>query len=116
MKLKIKGEFDAAHKLKNYEGKCHNLHGHTYKYEIEVVGDIDPQTGMIVDFGKLKSDIEIFDHDYINTYKDLEDNPTAENIVEWLVYRIEKIYNIKVVRFELWETQNNSVVYENENL
>ena len=116
MKLKIKGTFDAAHRLVNYKGKCHELHGHTYHYEIIITGKVDPETGMIVDFGELKNDIEVFDHSYINDFKDLRDNPTAENIVQWLVYRIEKIYNVKVVRFELWETPNNSVVYENEDL
>lgn len=45
--------FDAGHRLSNYEGKCKNLHGHTYKVEITINGSLD-ELGMVMDFGDLK--------------------------------------------------------------
>ena len=44
--------FDSAHNLINYEGACRNLHGHTYKLEVTVCGDIN-EMGMVCDFSEL---------------------------------------------------------------
>ena len=47
-------DFCAAHRLQHHDGKCRRLHGHNYVATIVVEGEIDPQTGMVVDFGTLK--------------------------------------------------------------
>lgn len=55
--IKDLGTFDAAHQLPTHEGKCRNLHGHTYRVVIEVDGELStsgPSTGMVIDFGDLK--------------------------------------------------------------
>lgn len=75
-------KFDAAHSLPGYPGDCGELHGHTWKLNVTVSGDVNIDTGMILDFKKFKiivedSVINQLDHKYLN---DILDNPTAENI------------------------------------
>ena len=126
-----KAHFNAAHRLHNPKwsdernkevfGLCNNAnyHGHNYELEVQIIGDIDPETGYVYDLGKLsdiiKKDIEKrFDHKNLNLdcpeFKDL--NPSAENIVVviWQILRgqIEMTYDIKV---RLYETPRNFVEY-----
>ncbi|QVY62610.1 6-carboxytetrahydropterin synthase QueD [Cytobacillus gottheilii] len=79
--------FDAAHHLHCYEGKCKNLHGHTYKVVFGISGFVD-EVGLVIDFGDIKEiwkeEIEIYlDHRYLNeTLPKM--NTTAENMVVWI--------------------------------
>ncbi|MGE7588526.1 MULTISPECIES: 6-carboxytetrahydropterin synthase QueD [Peribacillus] len=79
--------FDSAHHLHAYEGKCKNLHGHTYRVIFGLSGFVDDR-GLMIDFGEIKeiwkNEIEIFlDHRYLNeTLPPM--NTTAENIVVWI--------------------------------
>lgn len=79
--------FDSAHHLHCYEGKCKNLHGHTYKVIFGISGFVDDR-GLMIDFGDIKeiwkNEIEIFlDHKYLNeTLPPM--NTTAENMVVWI--------------------------------
>jgi 6-pyruvoyltetrahydropterin/6-carboxytetrahydropterin synthase len=79
--------FDAAHHLHCYDGKCKNLHGHTYKVIFGISGFVD-ERGLMMDFGDIKeiwkSEIEIYlDHRYLNeTLPPM--NTTAENMVVWI--------------------------------
>lgn len=85
--------FDAAHHLHCYEGKCKNLHGHTYKVVFGLSGFADKR-GIMVDFGDIKeiwkSEIEIYlDHRYLNeTLPPM--NTTAENIVVWIYEQMDQ--------------------------
>lgn len=77
--------FDAAHKLTNYYGKCERLHGHTYKLEVTLEGDVQ-SNGMVLDFVVLKHIVkkhvlDKVDHHYLN---DLLENPSAERMVMWM--------------------------------
>ena len=126
-----KAHFNAAHRLYNPKwadeknravfGLCSNpnYHGHNYELEVQVIGDIDPETGYVYDLGKLshiiKTQVENrFDHKNLNLdcaeFKDL--NPTAENIVViiWQILRgqIEENFDLKV---RLYETPRNFVEY-----
>lgn len=79
--------FDAAHHLHAYEGKCKNLHGHTYKVVFGISGFTN-DIGITVDFGTLKQiwreKIEPYlDHRYLNETLPAM-NTTAENIVVWI--------------------------------
>lgn len=79
--------FDAAHHLHDYEGKCKNLHGHTYRVVLGVSGYTD-ERGLVIDFSIIKKiwkeNIEIYlDHRYLNETLPLM-NTTAENIVVWI--------------------------------
>jgi 6-pyruvoyltetrahydropterin/6-carboxytetrahydropterin synthase len=126
-----KAHFNAAHRLHNPEwsdeqniqtfGLCQNpyYHGHNYDLEVKIIGEIDPQTGYLIDLKFLKDIIKEevenrFDHKNLNLecpeFKNL--NPTAENIcvVIWNILRakLESKYDI-VVR--LYETPRNYVEY-----
>lgn len=137
--LKSEAEFDSAHFLHGYEGKCSNIHGHRWKIEAEIYSDklIDEgQTrGMIVDFGDLKRDLkkiaDDLDHKLIyekgtlrpETEKALmgenfslvsvDFRPTAENFSYYIFTLMkEKGYNVKRIR--VYETPNNCAVYEED--
>jgi 6-pyruvoyltetrahydropterin/6-carboxytetrahydropterin synthase len=84
--------FDAAHHLHCYEGKCKNLHGHTYKVIFGISGFVD-EIGLVIDFGDIKQiwkeKIEIYlDHRYLNEMLPPM-NTTAENMVVWIFEQME---------------------------
>lgn len=85
--------FDAAHHLHCYEGKCKNLHGHTYKVVFGISGYVN-EVGLTIDFGDIKEiwkqEIEIYlDHRYLNeTLPPM--NTTAENMVVWIFEKMEE--------------------------
>lgn len=131
MKVCRRETFNAAHRLfnpdwsdeKNLEvfGKCSNpnYHGHNYVLETWVEGQIDSETGYVVDLKKLKTIIrneisERFDHRNLNLdceeFKSLK--PSAENIalVIWNILRPKIDPKLKLM-VRLWETENNVVEY-----
>ncbi|WP_430785689.1 6-carboxytetrahydropterin synthase QueD [Virgibacillus flavescens] len=85
--------FDAAHHLHCYEGKCKNLHGHTYKVIFGISGYVN-EIGIVIDFADIKQiwkkHIEVhLDHRYLNdTLPKM--NTTAENMVVWIYETMEK--------------------------
>ena len=94
MILRLETHFDAAHYLPNYNGKCANLHGHTYRVIIEIDGQVK-ENGMVEDFTTLKTYIQktildVLDHTLLN---ELFDNPTCENIAKWIKQQLLKRYN-----------------------
>ena len=126
-----KAHFNAAHRLHNPNwsdeknkavfGLCNNslYHGHNYDLEVKVTGEIDPDTGYLIDLKILKDVIkeqieDRFDHKNLNLeteeFKDL--NPTAENIciVIWRILseHLDKRYDIQV---RLYETPRNYVEF-----
>lgn len=62
--------FDASHRLLHYEGKCRNLHGHRWRVEVWLAGEIDARTGILVDFNVIRELVERFDHQVILNRKD----------------------------------------------
>ena len=79
--------FNTAHHLHCYEGKCKNLHGHTYKVVFGISGYVN-DIGLAIDFGDIKeiwkNEIEIYlDHRYLNETLPVM-NTTAENMVVWI--------------------------------
>ncbi len=126
-----KAHFNAAHRLhnpkwseeKNQEvfGLCNNpnYHGHNYELEVKVTGEVDPETGYLIDLKYLKDLIseqieQRFDHKNLNldTEEFRELNPTAENIcyVIWNILRghLDDRYELAV---RLYETPRNFVEY-----
>ncbi|WP_285765884.1 6-carboxytetrahydropterin synthase QueD [Peribacillus sp. SI8-4] len=90
--------FDAAHHLHDYEGKCKNLHGHTYKVIFGLSGYTDSR-GLMIDFGDMKeiwkNEIEIhLDHRYLNETLPLM-NTTAENMVVWIYEKMAEALSMK---------------------
>src|SRR5215813_2414613 len=86
--------FEAAHRLPNVpEGhKCGRLHGHSFRCEIAVRGEVNPHTGWVMDFADLKEAFQPLwkklDHYYLNEIAGLE-NPTSENIAIWIWERLK---------------------------
>ena len=81
--------FEAAHRLPNVPPghKCGRLHGHSFSVELHVAGEVDPDTGWVMDFADVKAAFkplyEQLDHHYLNDIEGLE-NPTSENIAKWI--------------------------------
>src|SRR2546421_12500234 len=78
--------FEAAHRLPGVPTghKCARLHGHSYRLIVHVSGDVDPVTGMVIDFADVKAAVKPLieahlDHYYLNEVEGL-DNPTSENV------------------------------------
>jgi len=114
MQVTKKFTFDSAHKLLNYEGKCKNLHGHTYTLFITVMGDINKKSGMVIDFVDLKDVvnkkiISILDHVMLN---EVIEQPTAENLAVWIWGQLKD--KINICKLELWETPDSFVTYTGE--
>jgi 6-pyruvoyltetrahydropterin/6-carboxytetrahydropterin synthase len=86
--------FEAAHRLPYVPAghKCARLHGHSFKVEVHVGGEVDPSTGWIIDFAEIKDAFgplhALLDHNYLNEIEGLE-NPTSENIARWIWGRLE---------------------------
>jgi 6-pyruvoyltetrahydropterin/6-carboxytetrahydropterin synthase len=86
---------EAAHRLPNLpdDHKCSRLHGHSFRIEIHVSGDVDEKTGWVVDFADIskafKPLFESLDHHYLNEIEGLE-NPTSENLAKWVWQKLEK--------------------------
>ena len=86
--------FEAAHRLPFVpEGhKCARLHGHSFRVEIHVGGEVDAGTGWIMDFADIKAAFQPLhdqlDHHYLNEIQGLE-NPTSENVAGWIWDRLE---------------------------
>lgn len=116
--LTVRKSFDAAHLLKNYQGKCANLHGHTWSVEVGVRGDKLNSQGMLVDFRHLKSLvndlIKRYDHAYLNEMPEFsEQNPTAENIAGTIFREMQgKLPSGVVVDYvRVWESPETSATY-----
>lgn len=127
-----KAHFNAAHRLyrkdwsfeKNQEifGKCNNpmYHGHNYELIVTITGEIDPETGYVMDLKILKDIIkeeveDAFDHKNLNEqvpeFADL--NPTAENIAVVIWNKIRKRMDTnKKIEITLYETPRNYVTYK----
>ena len=101
MQLHTEATISAAHHLPNYDGKCANVHGHTWKIEVDIDGSVDKKTGMIVDFSKIKSILDKLDHTDINT---IIPNPTAENIVTYINSEIHNLGYFHDVKVKVWES------------
>ncbi|HEY0828758.1 MAG TPA: 6-carboxytetrahydropterin synthase QueD [Bacilli bacterium] len=106
--------FDSAHHLHCYDGKCRNLHGHTYRVQVIMLGQTDHR-GIVIDFADIKRIakariIDVLDHQYLNEVLPSM-NTTAENLVVWIYEQMEQglmeeqLYpRIKLEEIRLWET------------
>ena len=86
--VRVEADFAAAHFLKDYNGKCENLHGHNYKVYAHVRGSKLNEGGMLLDFTKLKGALRSvckqLDHTNLNDKDVFEQNPSAERIAMYI--------------------------------
>ena len=126
--------FNAAHRLHNpnwtdaqnvdYYGLCNNanFHGHNYKLVVKVTGQVDQESGYLIDLKQLKDIIrsEVIDRfDHRNLNLDVPDfknrNPTAENIAYVIWHRINKrLKDDLKLHITLYETERNFIEYDGQ--
>ncbi len=90
--VRVNADFAAAHFLKDYNGKCENLHGHNYKVYAHVRGKSPGEGGMLLDFSKLKESLRRvcgkLDHTNLNDMEIFAQNPSAERIAKYIFDRL----------------------------
>ena len=109
---------EAAHLLPNLpaQHKCRRLHGHSFKIEIHVSGEVDAELGWVMDFAHISAQFQpIFaqlDHHYLNDIKGLE-NPTSENLARWIWEKLQPcLPQLKAVLVK--ETCTTGCIYSGE--
>ena len=93
--VRVTADFAAAHFLRDYNGKCENLHGHNYKVYAHVRGELFNEGGMLLDFTKLKGALRKvigqLDHTNLNDLKYFNQNPSAERIATYIYENIVEL-------------------------
>lgn len=97
--VRVTADFAAAHFLRDYNGKCENLHGHNYKVYAHVRGEQLNEGGMLLDFSKLKIALreicKLLDHTNLNDMNVFDQNPSAERIANFIYKRIVELLRIE---------------------
>lgn len=109
--------FEAAHRLPNVATghKCARLHGHSYRVEVHVSGDVDPATGWLMDFAEIKVAFkpiqDQLDHYYLNEVPGLE-NPTSEVLARWIWDRLT--HQLPLSAIVVRETCTSGCIYRGD--
>jgi len=112
--------FEAAHDLPTFpEGhKCRRLHGHSFRFDVVVEGEVAPEKGYLIDYGDIKQATEPIvkklDHYYLNDIPGLE-NPTSENIARWLWVMLRPSLSI-LSAIIVYETCSSTCEYRGDEL
>jgi 6-pyruvoyltetrahydropterin/6-carboxytetrahydropterin synthase len=105
-RLRVESQFDAAHKLIGYKGKCARLHGHTWKVEVFITGN-KLKNDVLIDFQVLKEQLEKItdklDHALLNNIKEIG-NPTVENISKYIFGKLVLPKGVKLEKVRVWES------------
>ncbi|HTV53923.1 MAG TPA: 6-carboxytetrahydropterin synthase QueD [Terriglobia bacterium] len=117
--VSVEYSFAAGHALRNYKGKCENIHGHNYRLQVTVVGDALNDAGLLVDFSDLKKEIRLvvsrFDHQFLNEVAPFDQlNPSAENLARYISDSIGpqlRHRGLQVQAVTVWETETSSATY-----
>lgn len=126
--IRVEGDFAAAHFLKDYHGKCENLHGHNYKVYVHVSGTNLDEGGMLLDFSVLKAALKDvlkkIDHTNLNDIAEFNQNPSAERIARYIYENLLKNMREKnidlspsspsgteIARVDVFETEKNRARY-----
>jgi 6-pyruvoyltetrahydropterin/6-carboxytetrahydropterin synthase len=119
----VEQSFSAGHALREYKGKCENVHGHNYRVQVTVEGEQLNRIGLLVDFVELKrvvrEIIAYLDHQFIN---DLEPftriNPSAENMAKYFYDEVAVRMKpstegtaARIAQIKIWETDTSIAVY-----
>lgn len=119
--VSVEETFAAAHNLREYKGKCEDLHGHNYKVRIVLAGKELDSTGLLYDFVHLKQVIrgviQSLDHKYLNELVPFDKlNPSAENIARHIYNETarqlrETPNGAGVASITVWETETTAATY-----
>jgi 6-pyruvoyltetrahydropterin/6-carboxytetrahydropterin synthase len=118
--VSVEHTFAAGHALRNYKGKCENVHGHNYRVQVVVRGEKLDETGMLADFVELKRLLraisEPLDHIFLNEIDPFRtENPSAENIARYICEKmqqgLEQSNPVEIAEVKVWETDIQSATY-----
>ena len=114
--IKIQSDFSAAHNLRNYRGKCENLHGHNWKVEAIFDYRALDKDGLAVDFKEakacLKAVLAQFDHSYLNETEFFKNaNPTSENMAKFIYDELKK-KDAHIHSVSVWENDSSCATYK----
>jgi len=117
--LKIVSQVAAAHQLREFQGKCEQLHGHNWKIEVYVTGDTLGEDGLLIDFGLIKKGtkkvLEELDHKFLNELEPFkEENPSSENIARYIYESLSHTLNndaIRISKVTAWESDTACATY-----
>lgn len=113
--LRRRYRFEAAHYLPEAPAghRCRRVHGHSYRVEVAIVGEVDEQRGWVVDFAEIDEVltplIKELDHRLLNEIDGLE-NPTSELLASWLFQRVVRdLPGIRAISIS--ETADSKVIF-----
>jgi len=118
--VSVEETFAAGHALRNYHGKCENVHGHNYRVQITLVGEQLDSIGLLVDFVHVKkliaAVVDRLDHRFLNDLPPFDKlNPSAENIAKLfyddISHGLGNTSPVRVAQVRLWETDTTSATY-----
>lgn len=114
--LMVESQFDSAHNLRGYEGRCENLHGHTYRVQAKYRGSRLNEIGILVDFKQLRTVlneiVEYLDHKYLNELPEFsESNPTAEYLAKHIFGKMRSVLGDGISIVSVWETPVSCASY-----
>jgi 6-pyruvoyltetrahydropterin/6-carboxytetrahydropterin synthase len=110
--------FEAAHDLPTFPDghKCRRLHGHSFKFDVVVEGEVAPEKGYLIDYGDIKRAadpiVKQLDHYYLNEIPGLE-NPTSEVLAKWLWDKLRPVLPM-LGAIIVYETCTSSCEYRGE--
>ncbi len=116
----IEETFAAGHALRNYHGKCENVHGHNYRCQVTLEGERLDAVGLLVDFVELKKVVhgvlDRMDHQWLNDFPPFDVlNPSAENMAKYVYDQVTEGLKardgVRVQAVKLWETDTASATY-----
>jgi len=118
-KVSIKTSFAAAHRLREYEGACENLHGHNWSVLAQVGAEQLNHLGIAYDFKQLKQDVKSIvdrmDHQLLNDLEPFKTiNPTSENVARHIFDSLQTKLpaHLKVLSVAVGESENYTATYE----
>ncbi|HUB77807.1 MAG TPA: 6-carboxytetrahydropterin synthase QueD [Bryobacteraceae bacterium] len=116
----IEETFAAGHALRNYHGKCENVHGHNYRCQVTIEGGELDDIGLLVDFVELKRVVhgvlDRMDHQWLNEFPPFDVlNPSAENMARYIYQQVAdglKVrQGVRIALVKLWETDTAYATY-----
>jgi 6-pyruvoyltetrahydropterin/6-carboxytetrahydropterin synthase len=119
--VSVEGHFDAAHYLRDYGGKCENVHGHRFKVVVSLKVKKLNKIGLAYDFVELKRHLgEVlarFDHTSLNDVPPFDKiNPSSENIAATIYEKLKGRFSegVSLLSVEVWESPESRVAYSPE--
>ena len=116
----IEESFAAGHALRNYHGRCENVHGHNYRCHVTIEGERLDDIGLLVDFVALKKIVHAvldrMDHQWLNEFPPFDVlNPSAENMARYIFEQVSEGLKtregVRVGLVRLWETDTANATY-----